>query len=444
MEVIKLRHFLKVFSFSLMAITCTSNAAVDLELTQGVKSTIPVAIVPFAGNATSTELLDLAAIINSDLQSSGRFTLLDRAKMLEKPQNPDQVNSKTWQNVGMDNLVVGTIKPAADGRNQVSFQLVDIYGGQKGAAGAKASAVLSKEFLVPNQGMRKLAHHISDLVYEKLTGEKGIFSTHIAYVVVEKSKNIPVRYRLEVADVDGNDPKNLIVSKEPIMSPSWSPNGTSIAYVSFEKNHAGIYIQDIASGKRRLVTDYPGINGAPSWSPDGTKLAFTLSKEGSPSIFTLDLGTNNLVQRTSGGSIDTEPRWSPDGKSIIFTSNRSGGPQIYSLDLDTNGVQRVTYEGNYNASGSFSPDGKNIIMLHQEGGAYNIAMQNLQTGKIDLLTETGRDQSPSVAPNGSMVVFSTKSGPKQVLGMVSTDAKVQFKLPGREGDIREPSWSPLN
>lgn len=435
-----MRTLIKFFCFCLISLTTTSYGAVDLELTQGMKSTLPLAIVPLGGNATSSDLLDIAAIVNADLQSTGRFRLLDSAQMTEKPHTADQVIAKTWQALGMDNVVVGSIKPS-NGKYQVNFQLLDIYGGQKGAASAKPSVLLTKEFLVSSQGMRKLAHHISDLIYEKLTGEKGIFSTHIAYVVVEKNKNIPSRYRLEVSDMDGYDPKSLIVSKEPIMSPAWSPDGSKIAYVSFEKNHAGIFIQEVASGARKLVTDYPGINGAPSWSPDGTKLAFTLSKEGSPNIFTLDLDTNNLVRRTTGNSIDTEPSWSPDGKSLIFTSSRSGGPQIYRLDVASGTIDRVTFEGNYNASGSFSPDGKNIIMLHQEAGAYNIAVQNLQTGKIDILSQTGRDQSPSIAPNGSMIVFATKSGPKQVLGLISTDAKVQLRLPPREGDVHDPDWS---
>lgn len=428
-----------VFSF----LSLGASAAVDLELTQGMQSALPVAIVPFGGNAQSTDMLDIAAIVNQDLQSSGRFKLLDRAKMQEKPQNAEQVNAKTWQDLAMDDIVVGSIKPTNDGKFQVSVQLLDIYGGKKGTVGAKPSVLLEKQFIVPQTGMRKLAHHVSDLVYEKLTGEKGVFSTHIAYVVVEKKNNIPSRYRLEVSDMDGYDPRSLIVSKEPIMSPSWSPDGSKIAYVSFEKDHAGIFVQEITTGKRRLVTDYPGINGAPAWSPDGSKLAFVLSKGGSPNIYTLDLATNNLIQRTTGNSIDTEPCWAPDGKSIIFTSSRSGGPQIYRVDLTGGTTSRVTYEGNYNASGSFTPDGKNVVMLHQQNGAYNIAVQNLQTGKIDILTETGRDQSPSVAPNGSMVVFATKAGPRQVLGMVSTDARAQLRLPAREGDVREPDWSPM-
>ncbi len=434
-----------IYGIYLLLIMFSSSifASVDLELTQGIKSTQPVAIIPFGGNASSTNLLDIAAIVNADLQMSGQFRLLDRAKMLEKPQSSDQVNSKTWETLGIDNLVVGSVKPSLDGRYQINFQLLDILGSKKAGANAKPSILLSKEFLVSPQGMRKLGHHISDLVYEKLTGEKGIFSTHIVYVVVEKKNNIPSRYRLEMADMDGFDPRNLMVSYEPIMSPAWSPDGKKIAYVSFEKNHAGIYLQDIATGKRRLVTDYPGINGAPSWSPDGTKLAFVLSKAGTPSIYTLDLGTNDLVQRTNGGSIDTEPNWSPDGKSIIFTSSRSGGPQIYRIDLATGSTQRVTYDGNYNASGAFTPDGKNIILLHQVAGAYNIAIANLQTGKIDILTETGRDQTPSVAPNGNMVIFATKTAGRQVLGMVSTDANVKLHLPAREGDIRDPDWSPF-
>jgi TolB protein len=430
-----LRQLIKIVSLILLLVSLATKAAVDLELTQGVNSKVPVAVVPFGGNSAATDLLNISAIVNADLQSSDRFRLLDPAKMTTMPQNANDVVPKTWQSLNMDNLVVGSVKPTADGKYQVSFQLLDIN--------AKPSVLISKQFLVPAKGMRRLAHHISDLVYEKLTGEKGIFSTHIAYVVVEKQRNIPVRYRLEVSDMDGYDPRNLIVSREPIMSPAWSPDGNRIAYVSFEKNHAGIYIQDIASGNRRLVTDYPGINGAPSWSPDGTKLAFTLSKGGSPSIYTFELGTNNLVQKTHNDAIDTEPSWSPDGKSLIFTSNRSGGPQIYRIDLASGNIQRLTYIGNYNASGTFSPDGKNIVMLHQENGAYNIAIQNLQTGKIDILTETGKDQSPSIAPNGSMVVFATKAGPRQVLGMVSTDSQTKLSLPARGGDIRDPDWSPL-
>jgi TolB protein len=439
------RYVVRLFCVFLVWISLPGYAALDLELTQGVQGAIPIAIVPLAGNATSSELIDIAAVINSDLQNSGRFKVLDRAQVTETPQSIDQVNAKTWQALGMDNLVVGTVRKLSDAKYQVNFQLLDVYGGKKGQgpANSQSSLLLTKEFIVPATGMRKLAHHISDLIYEKLTGERGVFATHIAYVVVEKLHNIPARYRLEVADIDGDDPRNVLVSKQPIMSPAWSPDGKKIAYVSFENGRAAIYVQDIATGHRRLVTDYPGINGAPAWSRDGTKLAFVLSKEGSPNIYTLDISTNNLVQRTVGNTIDTEPNWSPDGNSLLFTSNRSGGPQIYKVDLKTGSIQRVTYEGNYNASGSLTPDGKNMVMLHQQGGMYNIAIQNLQTGKLDVLTASGRDQSPSVAPNGSLVLYATRSGNRQVLGIVSTDGRVHLRLPARGGDVREPDWSPL-
>lgn len=443
MEAAQLRIFSRLALIFSLLFSFEVYGAVDLELTQGVQSGLPLAVVPFGGNAQSPELLDMSAVINQDLQSSGRFKIMDRAKLPEKPQNVAQANAQLWQAVNMDDIVVGSIKPSSDGKLQVDFQLLDVFGGKKGTGSAKPSVLLEKQFIVPASGLRKLSHHISDLIYEKLTGEKGIFSTHIAYVVVEKKNNIPKRYRLEVSDVDGSDPKSLIVSQEPIMSPSWSPDGSKIAYVSFEKNHAGIFIQEISTGSRRLITDYPGINGAPAWSPDGTKLAFVLSKGGSPSIYTLDINSNNLVQRTTGSSIDTEPSWAPDGNSIIFTSSRSGGPQIYKVDLASGNTSRVTFEGNYNTSGAFTPDGKSIIMLHQQGGSYNIAVQNLQTGKIDIITESGRDQSPSVAPNGNMVVFATKAGSRQVLGIVSTDANVHLRLPAREGDVREPDWSPF-
>lgn len=438
-----MRPYISLIYFLFLCFSPVSNAAVDLELTKGVESALPLAVVPFAGNAASPRLIDIAAIVNADLKSSGRFHLLDRDKMPERPATNDQVNPKVWTSLGMDNLLVGALKPTADGSYEISLKLLDMYGGKKNsAATAKPAILLAKQFLVSPSGMRKLAHHISDLIYETLTGEKGVFSTHIAYVVVEKQNHIPVRYRLEVAHMDGYDQRNLMVSQEPIMSPAWSPDGSKIAYVSFEKNRPGIYIQEISTGKRRLVADFPGINGAPAWSPDGTKLALVLSKEGTPNIYTLDLSSNDLVQRTHGGFIDTEPSWSPDGKSIIFTSNRSGGPQIYRVDL-AGTISRVTFDGNYNASGSFTPDGKSIVLLHQVAGAYNIAIQNLQTGRIDVLSETGRDQTPSVAPNGSMVIFATKSAGKQVLAVVTTDAAVKSQLPVREGDIRDPDWSPL-
>ncbi len=437
-----MRHFLKLFCLLLLITPFSIKAAVDLELTEGVKSALPIAVIPFGGNDASTELLDMAAVVNADLQNSGRFHPLDRTKMQEKPQNVDQVNAKTWQSMGVDNLVVGSIKPM-NGKYQVNIQLIDVFAGKKGEGSRSSTLLLDKQFQVAPSGMRRLAHHISDIIYEKLTGEKGIFSTHIVYVVVEKNNNIPIRYRLEASDIDGFNPRNLLVSKEPIMSPAWSPDGTKIAYVSFEKERAGIYVQEIATGSRRLVSDYQGINGAPAWSADGTQLAFTLSKEGTPRIYTLNLVSNSLTQRTSGNAIDTEPSWSPDGKTIIFTSNRSGGPQIYKIDLSSGNVQRVTFEGNYNASGIFSPDGKNIIMLHQENGAYHIATQNTQTGKIEILTQTGRDQSPSIAPNGSMVIFATKAGRSQVLAIVSTNSHVQLRLPARGGDAREPDWSPF-
>lgn len=441
-----MRYCIQLFCYFLFFCSGQVYAAMDLELTQGTQGTIPIAIASFAGNNTSSALLDIAAIVRADLRRSGRFQVLDETKSFENPATAQEVNLKNWQAVGVNNLSIGSIKEASDGRYQIKFQLLDVYGGKKGQnqeLNTTNTVLVTKEFMAPSQSMRQLAHHISDIIYEKLTGNKGVFSTHIAYVVVEKQNNKPTRYHLEVADYDGYNPRNIFVSPQPIMSPSWSPDGKQIAYVSFEKAHAGIYVQDISSGNRRLLTDYPGINGAPAWSADGKKLALVLSKEGSPNIYTLDVATGNLVQRTTGTNLDTEPSWSPDSNTLIFTSNRSGGPQIYKVDLNSGNISRVTFEGNYNTSGSYTPDGKSIVFLHMEGGVYGIALQNLQSGKMEILTNTGRDQSPSVAPNGNMVLFATRAGGHQVLSMVSTDTHIQSRLPARQGDVREPDWSPL-
>ncbi|CAN5308436.1 Tol-Pal system beta propeller repeat protein TolB [soil metagenome] len=415
-----------------------SYAALDLELTQGISGGIPIAIVPFQGQtANDASSNNLATVISNDLRYSGRFKVMDFAAMEQQPNALSQVNYGYWKKNAIDNLVIG--KALSHGSQyQVDYSLLDIF------KGADGSALSTEEFKTDQANLRRLAHHISDQIYKQLTGDKGVFSTHIVYVLVERAKNKPARYSLVVADVDGYNPKTIVVSSEPMMSPAWSPDGKRVAYVSFEQNHAAIYVVNVQNGARQLVTNFPGINGAPAWAPDGQRLAVVLSKDGHPNIYVANLQSKGLQQITQGSSIDTEPNWAPDGKSIIFTSDRGGSPQIYRTSLSNPGVaERLTFNGKYNARASFSADGKSIVMLHQSPEGYSIAMQDLQNKGFTILTKSGLDTSPSLAPNGKLVLYGTNFSGHGVLGVVSSDGRVKLRLPAREGDVLGPAWGPF-
>jgi TolB protein len=415
-------------------------ALLSLELTRGVAGAVPIAVVPFAGASQNTSQ-DISSVIGNDLQNSGRFKLAN-VNSIGMPSSASEAHFDELKRIGADNAVVGKVEALGSGRYQVSFQLLDVF---KGTSTPQSAVLLNQKFTVTEGQLRPLAHHISDMVYQQITGVRGIFSTRLAYIVVQRSPSGASRYTLEVSDQDGFNPKPLLTSSDPIMSPSWSPNGKQVAYVSFEKKHASIYVQDVATAARRLITDYPGINGAPAWSPDGRKLALVLSKSGSPNIYTCDLNGGQLTQLTNDLYINTEPSWSPDGRSIIFTSNRSGNPQIYQLNLATRAVTRVTYDGKYNARGSFTPDGNHIVVLNQDSGLFNIGVLDLDGGTFRVLTSnSGSDhESPSMAPNGSMVLFGSIYNGRSVLGMAATDGSVQVRLPARDGEVQDPAWSPF-
>jgi TolB protein len=417
-------------------------AMLNLELTRGVAGAVPIAVVPFAveGDAPSQ---DVAAIISSDLQNSGRFKVYTGNALTMTPSTIRDVQFNYFRNRGADDVVIGKVQQVGGNRYQVSFQLLDAVKG-KSSQLPEDSLLLGKKFTVPGNELRALAHHISDLIYQQITGVRGVFSTRLAYVVVQRAPQTPTRYVLEVADQDGYNPQPLLVSTDPVMSPAWSPDGKKIAYVSFEHRHAAIYVEDILNGARRLVSESPGINGAPAWSPDGRKLALVLSKSGSPNIYILNLATRQLTEVTHDWSINTEPAWSPDGKILIFTSNRGGNPQIYQKNLVTGAVSRVSYEGNYNARSSFTPDGNHIVLLNQQSRLFNVGILDLDNGYFRVLTNSGSDHdSPSIAPNGSMVLFGTVYNGRSVLGMVATDGSVQVRLPARNGEVQDPAWSPF-
>ena len=397
--------------------------ALDLELTQGINAALPIGINTFGQDSPSQEVTD---VINNDLQLSGQFKIISAAGL-------DGQSTAMWQRAGADSVLSGRVNRIGSGRIDVSFQLVD--------AASQGRMLLAKTYQVNESELRALAHHISDEVYEKLTGEHGIFSTKIAYILVKRSIG-RTQYSLEVADVDSSNPQSLLVSSEPIMSPAWSPDGTKIAYVSFEKKKAQIFNVVVATGQRRLLTDFSGINGAPAWSPDGQSLAVVLSKGGNPKIYTVDLATGAMKQRTFGEAIDTEPRFSPDGRSLLFTSGRGGTPQIYRLSLSDGAITRVTYDGNYNARASFTPNQQHIVMLHREEGQFNIGVQDMMSGRITPLTNSPMDESPTISPNGRLVLYATRYQDKGILAMTSIDGRIKMRLPSRDGDVQEPAWSP--
>ncbi|MEX2516310.1 MAG: Tol-Pal system beta propeller repeat protein TolB [Gammaproteobacteria bacterium] len=409
-----------------------SAQAFEIVIDKGIENALPIAVVSFAYSQADMPPVDVAGIIRQDLGRSGRFEAIDENGMPSKPTSFQQVNFADWRRIGMESLVIGSVNLQNNGTYDVSFRLIDIY---RGAQITGYSITTRKEQL------RYTAHQIADIIYEKLTGMRGAFATRIAYVTVDKSGD-KRRHRLEIADADGYGSQVLLESPEPLMSPRWSADGRRIAYVSFEGKNSSIYIQDVYTGQRREVSKHTGINSAPAWSPDGKRLALTLSKDGNPEIYLLHID-NNLFQRvTNNPAIDTEPVWAPDGKSLYFTSDRGGSPQIYTTGIDGGNVERVTYEGKYNARASVSPDGTKLAMV-RGGGGYRIAVKDMDTGNERILTDGQLDESPSFAPNGSMIIYATSTAGGGELAAVSVDGQVRQRLGVRRKAVQEPDWGPF-
>lgn len=416
-----------------LLVSAPARAVITIEITEGVEGAIPVAVVGFDMSQLPVPLkTDLAAIITSDLNRSGLFKVLPESGYPQRPSQSRQVQYPLWKSAGAEFLVIGRVLPKEGGSYDVQFQFLDVL---------KQKQLLGYRFPVRSRSLRSTAHEISDLIYEKITGTRGAFNTRIAYIsVVGQGKDR--KYVLQVADTDGYNPQTILESDQPLMSPAWSPDGASLAYVSFENRRPEVFIQHLASARRSKMAGFKGLNNAPSWSPDGSKLALVLSKDGSPDIYIMDIATRKLRRITRHRAIDTEPVFTPDGKALIFTSDRSGSPQLYRIELSGGKPKRLTFEGPYNAAPDMASDGKRVALLYGEQGRYRIAELGLEDGNLTVLTENRLDESPSFAPNGRMVLYATTRGDKGVLYMVSLDGRVEHKLSDQAGDIREPAWGP--
>jgi TolB protein len=420
-----------VAAAALWLCAATAEAQLRLDITQGVRDAVPIAVVPFGGQAEGAPT-DVAAVVANDLLLSGRFKPLERRDMVTRPTTGAAIRFEDWRLLRADFIVVGRVEPDATGL-AVTFELYNVQTGQ---------ALLSQRLATTDRGLRATAHRISDLVFERLTGIRGAFSTRIAYVTVD-GRPPKQRYRLVVADADVYGPRTVTESSEPLMSPAWSPDGQSLAYVSFEGKASAVYVQRLATGERRRVSARLGINGAPAWSPDGRKLALTLSRDANLDIYVLDLATQGLTRLTTDGSIDTEPEWSRDGSTIYFTSDRSGSAQVYRIATAAGQQpQRLTFTNGYNARPRLAPDGQSLALVTLDRGGYRIATFDLKTRNVQVLTDGRQDEAPSFAPNGAVIIYATRSGNRGTLAMVSSDGRFQQRLSSDTGDVREPVWSP--
>ena len=424
------RLWLPVLVASLCAAALPAHAQLTVQITRGVTTPIPVAVVPFAASGAP---LDVALVVEGDLTRSGRFQALPRAAMLQHPTTAAQLDVAQWRLLKTDFVVIGRVLGAGD-PSAVEFELYNVLTGER---------LLGYSVPAGGAGLKLAGHRIADMIYEKILGVPGAFATRIAYVSIEGAPSNR-RWRLIVADADGTAPRTILESHEPIMSPSWSPDGSRLAYVSFEGRLSAVYVQSLGDGARERVAAHAGINGAPAWSPDGRRLALTLSQpDGNVDVFVLELGSRALTRITDDPAIDTEPCWAPDGRGLYFTSDRSGRPQVYRIVLAPGEhPQRITFEGSYNARPRVSPDGSQLAVVTLDQGAYRIAVVDLASGRSRVLSGGHLDESPSFAPNGQTIIFAARGSGRGVLATVAVDGSVTSRISAASGDVREPAWSP--
>ncbi|MFI8481487.1 Tol-Pal system beta propeller repeat protein TolB [Pseudomonas sp. NPDC078700] len=425
---------MRIVLLSLTMMVGAVQAADPLVISTGTDRATPIAVVPFGWQGGNVLPDDIADIVGKDLHNSGVFEPIPRQNMISQPTQASEVIYRDWKAVNAQYVLVGNMVPAG-GRIQVQYALFNVATEQQvltGSVGGTADQI------------RDMAHYIADQSFEKLTGVKGAFSTRLLYVTAERFSVDNTRYTLQRSDYDGARAVTLLQSREPILSPSFAPDGKRISYVSFEQRRPRIFVQHVDTGRREQITNFEGLNGAPAWSPDGKRLAFVLSKDGNPEIYVMELASKSLRRVTNQLGIDTEPFWGKDGQTIYFTSDRGGKPQIYKTNINSGSVERVTFVGNYNANPKLSADEKTLVMIHRQEGFTNfkVAAQDLQRGNVRILSSTNLDESPTVAPNGTMIIFATRQQGRGVLMLASVNGRVRLPLPTAQGEVREPSWSP--
>lgn len=400
-------------------------AQLYLEIAKAPEAAPQIAIIPFQGDS------HIYPVVESDLNHSAKF--VSTSKNLPASASINNPNIAAWQDTGIPYIVMGEVKLTADGSSQIHYQLYDVK---------NLKFILNEVLTAPASRTRQAAHLISDTIYQALTGIPGDFSGRIAYVL--RNPTIPdKRYSLQIADTDGASPRTILSSRDPVLSPTWTPDGKKIAYVSFETKRPAIYLQDLSTGEREKLTSFRGLNGAPSFSPDGKSMLFTASIHGNPEIYQMDLNTRQLTRLTNDRAIDTEARYAPDGKSFIFTSDRGGSAQIYRYDFATSQIKRITFRGAFNARGNLNATGNKLALVHRPSDSnYKVAIQDLNSGVINILTPTSLDESPSFSPNGQMVVYATREGTRGLLSIISVDGRFRLNLPSEQGEVREPAWAP--
>jgi TolB protein len=421
-----MKRFLLLLGFLLLALAARAQLTIDITTSGGRQ--IPIAIVPMAGESAQPQ--SVSEVVGADLSRTGLFRLVSASGVNPLPTEPSEVNFPDWAARSAEALVIGKIEPQSDGRVEVRFRLFDVQ---------KSAQLASFSYVVAPAQLRATAHRIADVIYERLTGDKGVFSTKITYVVKRGR-----RYELQVADADGFNPQSVLASNEPIISPAWSPDGSRIAYVSFDQKKPVVVVQNLAQGTTRVVANFRGNNSAPAWSPDGKWLAVALSKDGLTQIYRISANGGEAQRLTNSAGIDTQPAFSPDGQSIAFTSDRGGSAQIYRMPASGGEPERLTFEGSYNVGPRYSPDGKSIVFVQREGGRYRIAQMELATRQIQVLTPEGvLDDAPTFAPNGKMVLYEAQVGGRGQLAAVSSDGRVRQRLTSAAGDVQDPAWGPL-